>query len=160
MPVLANFAADCIKLWAKTSISLMPLTEPEAPLPADVTIADLYRSFPKDSNIVFVKIRGENFIESLKMMPEGSFTVSGLKLHYSKDGIFEKAEGTSGSLKPDKIYQIAVPDSMITDGNTSLLANAAEFANSKRPTRDVIRWCSASRYVFTPYTERIIHKKK
>ncbi|MBO4555283.1 MAG: hypothetical protein J5706_00885, partial [Elusimicrobiales bacterium] len=79
---------------------------------------------------------------------------------YSKDGIFEKAEGTSGSLKPDKIYQIAVPDSMITDGNTSLLANAAEFANSKRPTRDVIRWCSASRYVFTPYTERIIHKKK
>ena len=161
LPLMANFAADCIKIWAKTTASLMPLNEPEAPLSSTtVTLTDLYRSFPKDSSIVFVKIRGENLIESLKLLKPNEFTVSGFKLFYSRNGKLEKAETSSGdSIKPDKIYQIAVPDSMITDGNTSLLANAAEFANSKNPTRNVIRWCTASRYTFTPATERMIRKK-
>ena len=161
MPVLANYAADCIKTWAKTAVSLMPLSEPEAPLLGhDVSLSDLYRSFPKESSIVFVKIRGENFTDFLKLMQPDNFTASGIKLHYSKEGNFEKAELPAGTLRGDKIYQIAVPDSMITDGNTFLLANAAEFANSKRPVRDVIRWCTASRYVFAPHNERVIRKKK
>ncbi len=154
---MANFAADCIKLWAKTNASLMPFSETAAGFSSTtVRLSDLYNAFPTDSDIVFVKIRGENLIDSLKSLPYGTFTVSGLKLYYSKDKVLEKTESAAGPLKADKIYQVAVPDSMITAENTSLLANAAEFANSRRPTRDVIRWCTASRYTFTPYTERII----
>ena len=161
LPLMANFAADCIKIWAKTSASLMPINEPEAPLSSTtVTLTDLYKSFPKDSSIVFVKIRGENLLEALKLLKPDEFTVSGLRLFYSWNGKLEKAESATGeSIKPDKIYQIAVPDSMITDGNTYLLANAAEFANSKNPTRNVIQWCTASRYNFNPETERMIRKK-
>ena len=158
---MANFAADCIKLWAKTNASLMPFSETAAGFSSTtVRLSDLYSSFPADSNIVFVKIRGENLSDSLKALQHGTFTVSGLKLYYTKDGILEKAEGAAGPLKADKIYQVAVPDSMITAENNSLLANAAEFANSKRPTRDVIRWCTASRYTFTPFTERIIKSSR
>ena len=135
----------------------MPFSETAAGFSSTtVRLSDLYNAFPADSDIVFVKIRGENLIDSLKSLPYGTFTVSGLKLYYSKDKVLEKTESAAGPLKADKIYQVAVPDSMITAENTSLLANAAEFANSRRPTRDVIRWCTASRYTFTPYTERII----
>jgi len=161
---MANFSADCIRRWARTNASLMPLSESASPFSSTtVRLQDLYSSFPKDSSIVFVKIRGENLIDSIRQLPKDSFTVSGLKLYYAAEGNktakMEKIESDAGPIKPEKIYQVSVPDSMITAENTSLLANAAEFANSKRPTREVIRWCISSKYAFTPFTERIFIKR-
>ena len=157
MPVLANYASDCIRAWARTVVSIMPSNEPAGSfLDVNVSLSDLYRAFPKDSSIVFVKIRGENLIEALKSLNPDHFTMSGIKVFYDKDGKFEKAELNNGQLKPDKIYQIAVPDSMINEESRLLLANAAEFANSKHPTRDVMRWCISGKHVFQPYMARII----
>lgn len=157
VPVLANYASDCIRAWARTVVSIMPSNEPAGSfLDVNVSLSDLYRAFPKDSSIVFVKIRGENLIEALKSLNPDHFTMSGIKVFYDKDGKFEKAELNNGQLKPDKIYQIAVPDSMINEESRLLLANAAEFANSKHPTRDVMRWCISGKHVFQPYMARII----
>lgn len=157
---LANFTADCIKRWARVNASIVPISEPAAAFSTDtIRLADLYKSFPNNSNIVFVKIRGENLIESLRSLPVNSYTVSGLNLFISKDNVLKKIQNDFEPLNDDKIYHIAVPDSMVSSNNASLLANASEFANSKKPTRDVIRWCIGNGYFFEPFTVRVEQSK-
>lgn len=154
---IGDFAADCAKTWARTTAALIPASEPAAGFSSGtVTVADLYRAFPLDSSVVFVKIRGDDLENALSAMQPGEVSVSGLTL-FMKDGALEHVGTAAGPLVPGKIYQIAVPDSLVGSGDKSLLSNAAEFANSRRYLREVIGWCITSRRVVESEEPRVVY---
>lgn len=145
---VAEFAADCIKTWAKANAAIVGISEPAAGFSSGpVTVADLYRAFPLDSSVVFVKIRGDDLETVLAAMQPGEFSVSGLRL-FLKDGTLERVEAASGPLVPAKVYHLAVPDSLVTGRESSVLSNAMEFANSRRYLREIVGWCLTSRKKF------------
>lgn len=145
---VAEFAADCIKTWAKANASIVGVSEPAAGFSSGpVTVADLYSAFPLDSSVVFVKIRGDDLENVLSGMPQGEFSVSGLRL-FLKDGALERVESAAGPLVPAKVYHLAVPDSLVSGKENSVLSNAMEFANSKRYLREIVGWCLTSRKKF------------
>lgn len=154
---VAEFAADCIRTWARSNAAIIPASEPAAGFSSGpVTVTDLYRAFPLDSSVVFVKIRGDDLENALSTMQPGEFSVSGLKL-FMKDSALERAESASGPLVPGRVYHLAVPDSLISGGEKSLLLSAMEFANSRRYLREIIGWCFSSRKIFDkPEGGRII----
>ena len=149
---VAEFAADCIKTWAKANDAIVGISEPAAGFSSGpVTVADLYGAFPLDSSVVFVKIRGDDLETVLAAMQPGEFSVSGLRL-FLKDGTLERVEAASGPLIPAKVYHLAVPDSLVTGRESSVLSNAMEFANSKRYLREIVGWCLTSRKKFAGRT--------
>ncbi|HNW45754.1 MAG TPA: hypothetical protein PKI19_14740, partial [Elusimicrobiales bacterium] len=106
----------------------------------------------------FVKIRGDDLENVLSGMQPGSFSVSGLRL-FIKGGTLERVEAAAGPLTPAKVYHIAVPDSLVSGKENSVLSNAMEFANSKRYLREIVGWCLSSRKKFEkPEGGRIVHK--
>ncbi len=137
----ADFAADCMRRWARANAALMDLDELAAPLSSGpVTLGDLYSSFPRDSNVVFVKIRGDDLSRALGAMNPTEMAVSGLRL-FLRGVTFDRAEGNNGPLLPDRIYRLAVPDSMAKGRDNPVLSSAMEFANSRHLVRDMMRWC-------------------
>jgi len=155
---VTEFAADCIKTWAKANAAIVKVSEPAAGFSSGpVTVANLYSAFPLDSSIVFVKIRGDDLENVLSAMPPGEFGISGLRL-FLKDGALERAESTAGPLVPAKVYHLAVPDSLVSGKENSVLSNAMEFANSKRYLREIVGWCLTSRKKFnTPDGGRVVN---
>lgn len=145
----ADFAADCMRRWARTSAAIIPLKEPAAGFSSGpVTTGDLYRAFPQDSSVVFVKIRGEDLERALAALRPGEISVSGLRL-FLNNGALERVETETGPLAPGRIYQVAVPDSLASGRDNPVLYSAAEFANSKRHLRDVMGWCFSLRAAFS-----------
>ena len=153
----ADFAADCMRRWARTNAAIIPLSEPAAGFSSGtVTVGDLRRAFPLDSSVVFVKMRGDDLERVMASMPPSDITVSGLRL-FLKDGVFERAESENGPLAAGHIYRLAVPDSMTGDREHSVLANAMEFANSRRSLREVVSWCfSRQNSIPRPEGRRIV----
>ena len=153
----ADFAADCMKRWARTDAAIIGLKEPAAGFSSGtVTVGDLYTSFPLDSSIVFVKIRGDDLERTLAGLQPGEISVSGLRL-FLKDGALERAESDSGPLAPGHVYRLAVPDSLVTGRDNPLLSSAMEFANSRRYLREVMGWCFSRQSSFArPAGGRIV----
>ncbi len=145
----ADFAADCMRRWARTNAAIIALKEPAAGFSSGpVTTGDLYRAFPQDSSVVFVKIRGEDLERALAALQPGEISVSGLRL-FLNNGALERVETETGPLAPGRIYQVAVPDSLASGRDNPVLYSAAEFANSKRHLRDVLGWCFSLRTAFS-----------
>lgn len=137
----ADFTADCMRRWARTDAAILGLREPAVGFSSGpVTVGHLYASFPLDSSVVFVKIRGDDLERALAGLQPGEISVSGLRL-FLKDGSLERAESDSGPLVPGHIYRLAVPDSLVSGRENPLLSSAMEFANSKRYLREVVGWC-------------------
>jgi hypothetical protein len=62
---------------------------------------------------------------------------------------------------PNRIYRVAVPDSIVNDKEYALLSSATEFANSRRFLREVIGWCfSSQRTTLKPDGGRIIREQQ
>jgi 2',3'-cyclic-nucleotide 2'-phosphodiesterase (5'-nucleotidase family) len=138
---VADFAADCMQRWARTNAAVIGRRETAAGFSSGtVTVGDLYSVFPLDSNVVFVKIRGEDLERALGAIPFGEISVAGLKLSF-KDGAFEKVETTRGPLVPGRVYHLAVPDSFVGGRDNPILSSAMEFANSRRYLREIMGWC-------------------
>lgn len=153
----ADFAADCMRRWARTNAAIIGLTEPAAGLPAGaVTLGDLYKAFPLDSSVVFVKIRGDDLERALAGLNPSELSVSGLRL-FLRDGALERAEGENGPLSPGHVYHLAVPDSLVSGRENPVLSSAMEFANSRRSLREVVGWCFSRQSSFSrPPGGRII----
>lgn len=153
----ADFAADCMRRWAKTNAAIIGLSEPAAGFSSGtVTVGDLYASYPLDSSVVFVKIRGDDLERALAGLQPGEISVSGLKL-FLKDGALERAESDSGPLVPGHVYRLAVPDSLVSGRENPLLSSAMEFANSRRYLREVVGWCFSRQKSFSrPAGGRIV----
>lgn len=139
----ADFTADCMQRWARTNAAIIGLKEPAVGFSSGpVTVGGLYASFPQDSNVVFVKIRGDDLERALAAIPQGEIGVAGLQLFY-KDGVFDHAGTGRGPLVPGHVYRLAVPDSFVGGKDNPVLSSAMEFANSRRYLREVIGWCFA-----------------
>jgi len=153
----ADFAADCMRRWAKTNAAIIPLSEPSAGFSSGpVTVGDLYKAFPLDSSVVFVKMRGDDLERVMAAMPPSEVTVSGLRL-FLKDGAVERTETETGPLTAGHIYRLAVPDSLTGGREHAVLSNAMEFANSRRSLRDVVSWCfSRQKSIPRPEGRRIV----
>lgn len=153
----ADFAADCMRRWARTNAAIIPLSEPAAGFSSGtVTVGDLYRAFPLDSSVVFVKMRGDDLERVMAAMPPSDITVSGLRL-FLKDGAVERTEAENGPLVPGHIYRLAVPDSLTGGREHAVLSNAMEFANSRRYLREVVSWCfSRQKSIPRPEGSRIV----
>lgn len=153
----ADFAADCMRRWARGNAAIIGLKEPAAGFSSGpVTTGDLYRSFPLDSSVVFVKIRGDDLERALAGLQPGEISVSGLRL-FLNGGVLEKAEAEGGPLVPGKVYHVAVPDSLVAGRDNPVLSSAMEFANSRRQLREVIGWCFSRQKSFSrPAGGRVI----
>ena len=153
----ADFAADCMRRWARTNAAIIGLSELAAGLPAGpVTLGDLHSALPLDSSVVFVKIRGDDLERALAGLTPAELSVSGLRL-FLRDGALERAEGENGPLTPGKVYHLAVPDSLVSGRENPVLSSAMEFANSKRSLREVVGWCFSRQSSFArPAGGRII----
>ena len=144
----ADFAADCMRRWAKSNAAIIPLSEPAAGFSSGpVTVGGLYDAFPLDSSVVFVKIRGDDLERTLAGMQAADISVSGLRL-FLKDGVLERVEGENGPLIPAHVYRVAVPDSLVSGKEHSILSTAMEFANSRRYLREVVGWCLSRQKTF------------
>lgn len=154
---VADFAADCMRRWARTNAAIIGLSEPAAGFSSGtVTVGALYSAFPLDSNVVFVKIRGDDLERALAALPLSGISVSGLKV-FIKDGALDRVESDRGPLIPARVYHLAVPDSLVSGRDNPLLSSAMEFANSRRYLREVIGWCfSRQKSVSRPDGERIV----
>jgi 2',3'-cyclic-nucleotide 2'-phosphodiesterase (5'-nucleotidase family) len=154
---VADFAADCMRRWARSNAAIIALSEPAAGFSSGtVTVGDLYSAFPLDSNVVFVKIRGDDLERALSGLPPNGIAVSGLKVFF-KDGTLDRTETDSGPLVPSRVYHLAVPDSLVSGRDNPLLSSAMEFANSRRCLREVIGWCfSRQKSVQRPEGDRIV----
>ncbi len=153
---LADFAADCMRRWARTDAALIGLSEPAAGLSSGtVTVGELRAAFPLDSSVVFVKIRGDDLERAMAAVPLSGISVSGLRL-FARDGALERVETERGPLQPARVYRLAVPDSFVGGRDNPVLSSAMEFANSRRPLREVISWCfSRQRSIPRPAGARI-----
>ncbi len=153
----ADFTADCMRRWARTDAAIIGLKEPAAGFPAGtVTVGDLYSTFPLDSSIVFVKIRGDDLERALAGLQAEDISVSGLRL-FLKDGILERVESDKGPLVPGRVYKLAVPDSLVSGRENPLLSSAMEFSNSRRYLREVVGWCFSRQRSFSrPAGGRIV----
>lgn len=157
----ADFAADCMRRWARSNAAIIGLSEPAAGFQAgSVTVGDLHRAFPLDSSVVFVKIRGDDLERALAGLNPTEISVSGLKL-FLRDSALERAEGEAGPLVPGRVYHLAVPDSLVSGRDNPVLSSAMEFANSRRPLREVISWCFSRQSSFArPAGGRVIRSEK
>jgi len=157
----ADFAADCMRRWARSNAAIIGLSEPAAGFSSGtVTVGDLHRAFPLDSSVVFVKIRGDDLERALTGLSPTEISVSGLKL-FLRDSALERAESETGPLVPGRVYHLAVPDSLVSGRDNPVLSSAMEFANSRRPLREVISWCFSLRSSFAkPAGGRVIKAEK
>ena len=157
----ADFAADCMRRWARSNAAIIGLSEPAAGFAAGaVTVGDLHKAFPLDSSVVFVKIRGDDLERALAGLNPTEISVSGLKL-FLRDSVLERAEGEAGPLVPGRVYHLAVPDSLVSGRDNPVLSSAMEFANSRRPLREVISWCFSRQSSFArPAGGRVIKAEK
>jgi len=157
----ADFAADCMRRWARSNAAIIGLSEPAAGFSSGtVTVGDLHRAFPLDSSVVFVKIRGDDLERALTGLSPTDISVSGLKL-FLRDSALERAESETGPLVPGRVYHLAVPDSLVSGRDNPVLSSAMEFANSRRPLREVISWCFSLRSSFAkPAGGRVIQVEK
>ena len=151
---LGNFTADCVKRWAKSNAAIINNSVLGGDiLKGPVTTGDLYRTLPFDTSVVFVKIRGSDLQRVMEETASGDISVAGMEIRM-RGAALELMLIEGAPVKPDHIYRIAVPDSIVTDKDYSLLASATEFANSRRFLREVLGWCFSRRTV-TPKPDLI-----
>ncbi len=142
---LALYTAACLKRWGKTSIGLM---NPEAlgeGLPqGDISEDDLYKSFPFDDRVMFLKIYGWELLKALSnnLKAQHPAALSGIKIFYNDDKLIKKVLINGQQVQKNQLYDIALPDHLIgnTPGYEEFL-NMYEFKNTDRTVRDIVAWC-------------------
>jgi 2',3'-cyclic-nucleotide 2'-phosphodiesterase (5'-nucleotidase family) len=138
---IGDFTAGCMKRWARSNAALLVNSELAAGLSSGpVTTGAIYKVIPHDTDIVFVKIRGSELAGALEDKTLSDISVSGLKILTGESGI-KKIETDYGPLIPNRVYHLAVPDSIVNNKDFPILPNAMEFANSKRFLREILGWC-------------------
>lgn len=144
---LGDFTADCVRRWARSHAAIINNTVLCGDiLKGPVTVGDLYRVLPLDTSVVFVKIRGADLKRAIEEASSGGISVSGMEIRMRGQSV-ERLLIEGAPADPDRIYRLAVPDSIVNDEDLSLLSSATEFANSRRPLREVLGWCFSRRAV-------------
>ncbi|MBO4707327.1 MAG: bifunctional metallophosphatase/5'-nucleotidase [Elusimicrobiaceae bacterium] len=142
---LGLYTAACLKKWGKTTIGLMNLEALGEGLPqGDVTEEDMYKAFPFDDRVMFVKMYGANLQRALEnnLISGHQAALSGIKISYDKENKMKKIIINGQELQRKQLYDIAMPDHLISNapGYEEFL-NMYEFKNTDRTVRDIVTWC-------------------
>lgn len=141
------WAAACLKRWARGDAAIFDPSDIRADLPrGEVRLGDLYRALPGENNVVFVKIRGQELLEFLRDSAGRRLSYAGV----SYDAAKGSGEADGQPIQPGRLYRVAIPDSMVSETDYAILSTAMEFANSRHPVRDTMRWCLGRRQPARP----------
>ena len=142
---LGLYTAACLKKWGKTTIGLMNLEALGEGLPqGDISEEDLYKAYPFDDKVMFVKMYGANLQRALENNLNSKHTaaLSGIKILYNTENKIKRIIINGQDLQKRQLYDIAMPDHLISNapGYEEFL-NMYEFKNTDRTVRDIVTWC-------------------
>ena len=143
-PPLATYTAACLKRWGKTDISLVNLEIFGEGLPqGDVTEDNLYRAFPFDDKVMFLKLYGRDLLNTLQNNLNGNrpAVLNGIQVFYDEGKNIRKVLINGKPLQKEQLYDIALPDHLISTPAYEDLLNMYEFKNTDRTVRDIVSWC-------------------
>mgnify|MGYP002626259891 CR=1 FL=1 len=142
---LGLYTAACLARWGKTNIGLVNLESLGEGLPqGDVTEENLYKAFPFDDKVMFLKIYGADLLKALEnnLAAKHPAALSGIQIFYDKENKIKKLLINGQEMKKAQLYDIAMPDHLIGNiaGYEEFL-NMYEFKNTDRTVRDIAAWC-------------------
>ncbi len=162
--VLGNWAADCLRKWAKTDVAVINSDSLRAELPAgQITQYDLYQLYPYADNVTYLTMKGEALLEALEAglnVPGNFAQIAGLKISYNPEGEFGKkllsVQVNGVRLSPSATYRVAVTDHMLAGGaGHDAFIDSLEFKNTQVEMRTVLRLCLAgNKDISVPATNR------
>ncbi len=142
---LGLYTAACLKKWGKTAVGLMNLEAlGEGLTQGDVNEEDLYKAFPFDDKVMFVKMYGADLQRALEnnLISGHQGALSGIKIFYNGENKIKKIIINGQEIQKKQLYDIAMPDHLISNapGYEEFL-NMYEFKNTDRTVRDIVTWC-------------------
>ena len=143
-PPLALYAAACLKRWGKAEIGLINLEILGEGLPqGDISEDNLYRAFPFDDKVMFLKMYGQDLLNALQNNLSNNHlaALNGIKIFYDDDQNIRKVLINDKPLQKTQLYDIALPDHLIASADYEDFLNMYEFKNTDRTVRDIIGWC-------------------
>jgi len=151
---LGNWAADCLRKWAKTDVAIVNADSLRKDMPAGtVTQYDLYQLYPYADHVTLLTMKGDSLLNALEegLNTTGHFAqISGLQVRYSSSALPGKrivgawVKGNPISLK--NTYRVAVTDYMLSGGaGHDGFIDSLEFKNTQVEMRTVLRLCLAGK---------------
>lgn len=151
---LGDWAADCLRKWAKADAAVINSDSLRADLPAgEITQYDLYGVYPYADHVTFLDIKGSALRQALEAglaVPHNFAQISGLRVDYNPsapEGSRVRYVTQNGSsLSPSKVYRVAVTDHMLAGGaGHDAFVDSLEFKNTHVEVRTVLRLCLAGK---------------
>ena len=151
---LGNWAADCLRKWAKTDVAIINADSLRKDMPAgEVTQYDLYQLYPYTDHVTLLTMKGDALLSALEegLNTTGHFAqISGLRVRYSLSAMPNKRivgawiKGKPISTKAT--YRVAVTDYMLSGGaGHDGFIDSLEFKNTQVEMRTVLRLCLAGK---------------
>lgn len=147
---LGDWAADCIRKWAKTDVAVINADSLRADLPSGtVTQYDLYELYPYADHITFLDIKGAALRQALEAglnVPHNFAQISGMRVDYNPDapaGARVRYVTVNGApLASSAVYKVAVTDHMLAGGaGHDAFIDSLEFKNTHVEVRTALRLC-------------------
>ena len=147
---LGDWAADCVRKWAKADAAVLNADSLRADLPAGtVTQYDLYELYPYADHITFLDMKGaalRNALEEGLNVPHNFAQISGLRADYNPDAPAGKRIRyitiNGAPLSSTAVYRVAVTDHMLAGGaGHDGFIDSLEFKNTQVEMRTVLRLC-------------------
>ena len=149
---LGNWAADCLKKWAKTDVAIINSDSLRDSLSSGtVTQYDLYRLYPYADNITYLTMKGAALLNALEegLEIEDNFAqVAGLEITYAPNAQKGKrilnVKINGQPISQQASYRVAVTDHMLAGGTGhDGFIDSLEFKNTQVEMRTVLRLCLA-----------------
>ena len=156
---LGDWAADCVRKWAKADAAVINADSLRADLPSgEITQYDLYGVYPYADHITFLDIKGDALRRALEAglaVPHNFAQISGLRADYNPaapEGARLKYVTVNGApLSSSKTYRVAITDHMLAGGaGHDAFIDSLEFKNTHVEVRTVLRLCLAGKNASAP----------
>ena len=156
---LGDWAAECLRKWAKADAAVLNSSSLRASLPAGtVTQYDLYNLYPYTDNVTYLTIKGAALLKALEdglSVPDNFAQIAGLQVRYRADAPAGKritsVKIKGAPLVPYETYRVAVTDYMLAGGaGHDGFIDSLEFKNTQVEMRTILRLCLAGKKPVVP----------
>ena len=150
---LGDWAADCMRKWAKTDIAVLNAASLRDVLPqGQITQYDLYKVYPYADHVTYLTMKGQALLNALEQglaVPDNFAQISGLQIRYSPSAPQGKRilsmRVNGAPIVPTATYRVAVTDHMLAGGaGHDGFIDSLEFKNTQVEMRNVLRFCLPS----------------
>lgn len=147
---LGDWAADCLRKWAKADAAVLNSSSLRASLPkGNVNQYDLYNLYPYNDNVTYLTIKGSALKRALEeglAVPDNFAQISGLQIKYNPEHPAGKrissVQVNGKPLQSSATYRVAVTDYMLAGGaGHDRFIDSLEFKNTQVEMRTVLRLC-------------------